>query len=49
MAEDATEAQVAAEAVETSESDFSSLLQKEFKPRTDNAKTAVEAAVSTLA
>jgi len=30
-------------------SDFSSLLQKEFKPRSDEAKSAVEAAVLTLA
>jgi len=30
-------------------SDFSSLLQKEFKPRSDEAKNAVEAAVLTLA
>jgi type VI secretion system protein ImpC len=49
MAEEATEAQGAAEAVETAESDFSSLLQKEFKPRTETAKSAVESAVATLA
>ena len=30
-------------------SDFASLLNKEFKPRTDEAKSAVEAAVQTLA
>jgi type VI secretion system protein ImpC len=30
-------------------SDFASLLNKEFKPRTEEAKTAVEAAVQTLA
>ena len=36
-------------AVETQEVDFSSLLNKEFKPRTDAAKTAVESAVKTLA
>lgn len=30
-------------------SDFSSLLQKEFKPKTDRAKEAVESAVKTLA
>ena len=30
-------------------SDFSSLLQKEFKPRSDEAQSAVEAAVQTLA
>ena len=30
-------------------SDLASLLQKEFKPKTDEAKSAVEAAVQTLA
>ena len=35
--------------VEYAGSDFSSLLQKEFKPRSDEAKSAVEAAVLTLA
>ena len=35
--------------VEYAGSDFASLLQKEFKPRTDEAKSAVEAAVLTLA
>jgi type VI secretion system protein ImpC len=49
MAEEATEAQVDAGATETADSDFASLLQKEFKPRTDTAKTAVESAVTTLA
>ena len=47
MADKATEAE--AGAVETEEVDFASLLNKEFKPRTDNAKTAVESAVKTLA
>ena len=47
MADKATEAE--AGAVETEEVDFASLLNKEFKPRTDNAKSAVESAVKTLA
>ena len=33
----------------TEEVDFASLLNKEFKPRTDTAKTAVESAVATMA
>ena len=51
MAEEATEAAAAAGAVatEVAESDFASLLTKEFRPRTDQAKSAVEAAVKTLA
>lgn len=49
MAEEATEAQAGEAAVETQDSDFASLLNKEFKPRTDQAKDAVEAAVKTLA
>jgi type VI secretion system protein ImpC len=48
MAEEATAAE-AGGAEATEEVDFSSLLNKEFKPRTDSAKTAVEAAVKTLA
>ena len=43
------EAQVDGGAVETEESDFASLLQKEFRPKSDQAKTAVESAVKTLA
>ena len=35
--------------VETSESDFASLLQKEFKPNTDAKKSRIEQAVQTLA
>ena len=35
--------------VEYSGGDFASLLQKEFKPRSDEARSAVEAAVQTLA
>ena len=47
MAEQSTSA--AAGAAETQELDFASLLNKEFKPRTDTAKSAVETAVKTLA
>jgi type VI secretion system protein ImpC len=39
----------AAGAVETLESDFASLLQKEFKPNTDEKKSRIEQAVQTLA
>ncbi len=39
----------AAAATETTESDFSALLNKEFRPKSDQAKTAVESAVRTLA
>ena len=39
----------AAGATETTESDFSALLNKEFRPKSDQAKTAVESAVRTLA
>ncbi|MFV0360831.1 type VI secretion system contractile sheath large subunit [Tropicimonas sp.] len=49
MAEEATAAAAGAAAAETVESDFSSLLQREFRPRTDSAKSAVETAVKTLA
>jgi len=48
MAE-ALEQQSALKDVAYQGSDFSSLLQKEFKPRSDEAKSAVEAAVLTLA
>ncbi|MFQ5587551.1 MAG: type VI secretion system contractile sheath large subunit [Nitrospiria bacterium] len=49
MAEEgkATEEQVETTAIEPSE--FASLLQKEFKPKTERAKEAVETAVHTLA
>ena len=47
MAEEAQEATGADAATE--EVDFASLLNKEFKPRTDTAKTAVESAVKTMA
>lgn len=48
MAKKETEA-AAEGAVALSEDDFTSLLQKEFKPRTDTAATAIESAVKTLA
>ena len=43
------EAQGAAGATAFAEGDFAALLNKEFRPRTDQAKTAVETAVKTLA
>ncbi|MCB2135986.1 MAG: type VI secretion system contractile sheath large subunit, partial [Rhodobacteraceae bacterium] len=49
MADKATEAAAAGGATELQESDFASLLTKEFRPRTDQAKSAVETAVKTLA
>ncbi|WP_428353122.1 type VI secretion system contractile sheath large subunit [Methyloprofundus sp.] len=50
MAETEVEATGAVEEAGTQEgSDFSALLQKEFKPKTDRAKEAVENAVKTLA
>ncbi|TYB84415.1 type VI secretion system contractile sheath large subunit [Oceaniovalibus sp. ACAM 378] len=49
MAEEATQSAAAEGATETADSDFSTLLQKNFKPRTDTAKAAVENAVKTLA
>ena len=49
MAEEATAAEAGAAAAEEGEVDFASLLNKEFKPRTDTAKSAVEGAVKTLA
>ncbi|MEY8098751.1 type VI secretion system contractile sheath large subunit [Falsihalocynthiibacter sp. S25ZX9] len=47
MAEEAKVDEVGA--TQTQEADFASLLTKEFKPRTDTAKSAVETAVKTLA
>src|SRR6476646_6408634 len=47
MAEEKQEAQQQGGTVELSE--FSSLLKKEFKPKSDKAKDAVETAVRTLA
>jgi len=49
MAEEATQSAAVAGATETADSDFASLLNKSFKPRSDTAKTAVEKAVQTLA
>ena len=49
MAGEATAVEGAVGAVEEGEVDFSSLLNKEFKPRTDTARSAVESAVKTLA
>lgn len=49
MADDATQAAAGAVQTEVQESDFASLLQKEFRPRTDEARSAVEGAVKTLA
>jgi type VI secretion system protein ImpC len=50
MADEATQAAPAAEqTTEQTESDFASLLQKEFRPRTDTARAAVEQSVRTLA
>ncbi|MET0543640.1 MAG: type VI secretion system contractile sheath large subunit, partial [Variovorax sp.] len=49
MATEALEQQSALKDVALEGNDFSSLLQKEFKPRSDEAKSAVEAAVLTLA
>lgn len=46
-AESEAEGQAAAETMEAS--DFTALLQKEFKPKSDNAKEEVELAVATLA
>lgn len=49
MAEEAIQSTEAAGAVQEAESDFASLLQKEFRPRSDQAREAVEASVRTLA
>ncbi|NDZ13081.1 type VI secretion system contractile sheath large subunit [Variovorax sp. WS11] len=49
MATEALDQQSALKDVAYEGSDFASLLQKEFKPRSDEAKSAVEAAVLTLA
>src|SRR5882757_4604421 len=49
MAVAQTEAQGAAATGTIEATDFSSLLQKEFKPKTDTAKDAVASAVQTLA
>ncbi|KIC47724.1 type VI secretion system contractile sheath large subunit [Tateyamaria sp. ANG-S1] len=49
MAETETEAAGAAGATAFGSSDFENLLKKEFRPKSDQAKTAVEQAVKTLA
>jgi len=49
VAETETSAQAQPEAIALESSDFSSLLQKEFKPKTDRARESVENAVRTLA
>jgi type VI secretion system protein ImpC len=49
MARAQTEAQVASATGQIEATDFTSLLQKEFKPKTDTAKEAVASAVQTLA
>ena len=49
MAELETEAAGGAEATTFGSSDFENLLQKEFRPKSDQAKSAVEQAVKTLA
>ncbi len=49
MAEAETEAAGGAEATAFGSSDFEDLLKKEFRPKSDQAKTAVEQAVKTLA
>jgi type VI secretion system protein ImpC len=49
MADASREAQSQATATTATESDFSALLSKEFKPKTDRAREAVEQAVQTLA
>ena len=49
MADASPESQPQAETTTMEASEFSSLLQKEFKPKSDRAKEAVEQAVGTLA
>ncbi len=49
MADEHTAGSAGAKAQCVEGSDFASLLQKEFKPKTDEAKSAVEQAVRTLA
>ena len=49
MAEEALQTQGGAVQTETAGNDFAALLNREFKPRTDQARTAVEEAVKTLA
>ena len=49
MAEQEAQTAGAAEATAFGSSEFADLLQKEFRPKSDQAKTAVENAVKTLA
>ncbi len=49
MSDASSQVGAAAGAVTETESDFSALLNKEFRPKSDQAKTAVETAVRTLA
>ena len=49
MAETTTQAAEALQGVQFEGNDFSALLNKEFKPKSDEAKSAVEQAVLTLA
>ncbi|MCU0854103.1 MAG: type VI secretion system contractile sheath large subunit [Rhodobacteraceae bacterium] len=49
MADIETQAQAQPQAATREVSDFDALLQKEFRPKTDRARTEVEAAVRTLA
>ncbi len=49
MAEEQAQAEAGGEATAFGSSEFEALLQKEFRPKSDQAKTAVEMAVKTLA
>ncbi|WP_424985105.1 type VI secretion system contractile sheath large subunit [Microbulbifer sp. S227A] len=49
MAEEQAQAEAGGEATAFGSSEFEELLQKEFRPKSDQAKTAVESAVKTLA
>lgn len=49
MAEEQAQAEAGGEATAFGSSEFEDLLQKEFRPKSDQAKTAVESAVKTLA
>lgn len=49
MADEQAQAEAGGEATAFGSSEFEDLLQKEFRPKSDQAKTAVESAVKTLA
>lgn len=49
MAADASQTEGQAGAVTTSESDFATLMNKAFRPRTEEAQSAIESSVKTLA